>query len=52
MSLFCTDGLLFLVPLKHRMLYETFSNYAGEHDHQVLFFSLNLKLDTPNNAAL
>lgn len=25
---------MFLVPLKHKMLFETFSNDSGEHDHQ------------------
>lgn len=52
MWLLCTDGLNFLVPLKHRMLYEAFSNYVGEHDYQVLFSSVKLKVETPNTTTL
>jgi len=34
---FCyTDGQMILLPLKHKMLFGSFSNYAGEHNNHII----------------
>jgi len=48
----CKDCQMFLLPLKHKMLFGSFSNHAGEYDHRglhkhakfVLVFQFNLLL--------
>lgn len=35
-KLLYTNGQMFLLPLMHILFFETFSDYPGEHEHEVL----------------
>lgn len=36
-------GIFFLLQLKHKIPFESFSDHVGEHGHHVLFMSADLK---------